>query len=229
MAAIWPLSNLTDRVDPKKIYLLSMVLTVIAPLGFASTAGGFWTAALWRCLQGIGLAGTYMPGLKLLTDVVPESARSRTVAWYTALFYVGAALSLYFGTNLNGLMGWRWIWMFSASGPAIALLMVWLILPAAPPNIADLPAGRLLDLRPALTNRKVMGFTMAYSAHSAELMGFYTWIVAFLTFSQGMQHPGTPGTSLGIGAIASTVTLLAVPASVLGNEAAEHFGRLRVL
>ncbi len=88
--------------------------------------------------------------------------------------------------------------MFSASGPAIALLMVWLILPAAPPNIADLPAGGLLDLRPALTNRKVMGFTLAYSAHSAELMGFYTWIVAFLTFSQGMQHPGTPGTSLGI-------------------------------
>ncbi len=229
VAAIWPLSNLTDRVDPKKIYLLSMVLTVIAPLGFASTAGGFWTAALWRCLQGVGLAGTYMPGLKLLTDVVPESVRSRTVAWYTAIFYVGAALSLYFGTNLNGLMDWRWIWMFSASGPAIALLMVWLILPAAPPNIADLPTSGLLDLRPALTNRKVMGFTMAYSAHSAELMGFYTWIVAFLTFSQGMQHPGTPGTSLGIGAIASTVTLLAVPASLLGNEAAGRFGRLRVL
>ena len=54
--------------------------------------------------------------------------------------------------------------MFSASGPAIALLMVWLILPAAPPNIADLPAGGLLDLRPALTNREVMGFTLAYSA-----------------------------------------------------------------
>ena len=86
VAAIWPLSNLTDRVDPKKFYLLSMLLTVIAPLGFASTVGGFWTAALWRCLQGIGLAGTYMPGLKLLTDVVPESARSRTVAWYTAIF-----------------------------------------------------------------------------------------------------------------------------------------------
>ena len=91
-----------------------MMLTIIAPLGFALTAGGFWSAALWRCVQGIGLAGTYMPGLKLLTDIVPKSAQSRTVAWYTSFFYVGAALSLSYGTNLNAYIGWRWIWMFSA-------------------------------------------------------------------------------------------------------------------
>ena len=99
--ATWPLSSLTDRVDPKIIYLLFMVIAVISPLGFAITSQGFWTATIWRTLQGIGLAGTYMPGLKLLTDIVSESNRSRTVAWYTALFYVGAALSLFYGTNLN--------------------------------------------------------------------------------------------------------------------------------
>ena len=56
--AIWPLSSLKDRVDPKKIYLIFMLIAVITPLGFAITSQGFWTAIIWRTLQGIGLAGT---------------------------------------------------------------------------------------------------------------------------------------------------------------------------
>ena len=229
VVATWPLSSLTDRVDPKKIYLLFMAIAVIAPLGFAMTAQGFWTASIWRILQGIGLAGTYMPGLKLLTDIVPESDRSRTVAWYTALFYVGAALSLYYGANLNGLIDWKWIWIFASIGPALALVIVWLILPSIPPKISDKPNEHLLDLRPALKNRKVMGYTIAYFAHCAELMGFATWIVAFLTYSHGLQNAGTIGTALSIGSIATFVTLLAVPSSVLGNEVSVRYGRLPVL
>ena len=134
--ATWPLSSLTDRVDPKIVYLLCMSISLIGTIGFAVNAQGFWTATIWRTLQGIGLAGTYMPGLKLLTDIVPESDRSRSVAWYTALFYVGAALSLYIGMNLNGLMNWKSIWIFVSIGPAFALLIVWLIIPATPPKIS---------------------------------------------------------------------------------------------
>ena len=227
--ATWPLSSLTDRVDPKKIYLLFLVIAVISPLGFAITSQGFWTAIIWRTLQGIGLAGTYMPGLKLLTDIVSESDRSRTVAWYTALFYVGAALSLFYGANFNGIMGWKWIWIFSSIGPALSWIIVWLIIPSVPPKILDKPTERLLDLRPALKNRKAMGYAIAYFAHCAELMGFATWIVAFLTYSHNLQHSGTIGTALSIGTIATFVTLLAVPSSVLGNEMSIRFGRLPIL
>jgi len=227
--ATWPLSSLTDRVDPKIIYLLFMVIAVISPLGFAITSQGFWTATIWRTLQGIGLAGTYMPGLKLLTDIVSESNRSRTVAWYTALFYVGAALSLFYGSNLNGIMDWKWIWIFASFGPVLSFIIVWLIIPSVPPKILDKPTERLLDLRPALKNRKAMGYAIAYFAHCAELMGFATWIVAFLTYSHSLQHSGTIGTALSIGYIATFVTLLAVPSSVLGNEMSIRFGRLPIL
>ena len=41
----------------------------------------------------------------------------------------------------------------------------------------------LLDLRSILVNRKVIGLPWRI-LHTAELMGFYTWIVAFLTFSK---------------------------------------------
>ena len=229
LAAIWPLSNITDRIDPKKIYSYSMALTIVSPLGFALTAEGFWTAMFWRFLQGVGLAGTYMPGLKLLTDIVPKSAQSRTVAWYTSFFYVGAALSLSYGTNLNAFLDWREVWLFAAVGPFIALLFVWLMIPSVKIKFEGKSNWGLLDLRSILANRKVIGFTLAYSAHTAELIGFYTWIVAFLTFSQAGINSEDLTSFLAVGTIASTVTLLAVPASIFGNEAARRFGRLKVL
>ena len=120
----------------QKKFIFFVCRFLLGTIGFAVNAQGFWTATIWRTLQGIGLAGTYMPGLKLLTDIVPESNRSRSVAWYTALFYVGAALSLYIGMNLNGLMNWKSIWIFVSIGPAFALLIVWLIIPSTPPKIS---------------------------------------------------------------------------------------------
>ncbi len=62
------LVSLTDRVDPLRIYLCSTALGALSLLGFALIADGFWSALIFRTLSGIALAGTYMPGLKALTD-----------------------------------------------------------------------------------------------------------------------------------------------------------------
>ena len=68
MLAVPVLVGLTDRVDPRRIYLLGVALTVISHAGFAWLAEGFWSALLLRALAGVGWAGTYMTGLKLLAD-----------------------------------------------------------------------------------------------------------------------------------------------------------------
>ena len=43
---------------------------IVAACGalFSFLAGGFWSALLCQALIGIGLAGTYIPGMKALTD-----------------------------------------------------------------------------------------------------------------------------------------------------------------
>src|SRR5437879_7186884 len=56
------LSSLTDRVDPKRIYLGSVALTALAFAGFACVATGFWSALAFRALWGGGWGGRYMPG-----------------------------------------------------------------------------------------------------------------------------------------------------------------------
>jgi hypothetical protein len=60
-------------------------------LGFALTAEGFWSALLWRLLSGVGLAGTYMPGLKALVDRISAERQPRWISHYTASFSLGTS------------------------------------------------------------------------------------------------------------------------------------------
>ena len=70
------LSSITDRVGAKPIYLLFSVVGAAAGLAFAIWAQSFWAALALRFLGGVALAGVHMPGLKLLTDLVGERAKS---------------------------------------------------------------------------------------------------------------------------------------------------------
>src|SRR5690606_12041293 len=55
-ASVPVLVSLTDRIDPKRIWLFCGVLTVVANFGFAYLTNGFWSAMLFRALAGVGLA-----------------------------------------------------------------------------------------------------------------------------------------------------------------------------
>ena len=68
VAAVPVLVTLTDRIDPRRIYLFSTSISALALLGFALFADGLWSATLYRTIGGVGLAGTYMPGLRILSD-----------------------------------------------------------------------------------------------------------------------------------------------------------------
>jgi MFS family permease len=87
------LVTLTDRVDPRAVYLTGVAMTIASHWGFAAFAEGFWTAAALRALAGIGWAGTYMTGLKLLADRVDATLMSRAVAGHAASIGVAGSLS----------------------------------------------------------------------------------------------------------------------------------------
>jgi MFS family permease len=72
-----------------------------------------------------------------------------------------------------------------------------------------------------------MGYTLAYMVHNFELFGFRSWLVVFLAFNASLQPGGTA--PLAPASFAALVVLLALPASVSGNEIALRFGRRRVV
>ena len=225
--AVGILTAITDRVDPKRVYLTSMLVSLGAALGYGLAADGFVSASLWRCLQGIGLAGTYMPGLKALTDIAPARLRSRFVSFYTASFGVGASVSIFLAGWLEPSIGWRHVFIVCAAGPALAFLLVWVVLPAKAAGAWS--ASRWLNFRPVFSNRPALGFTLGYAAHNAELFGFRTWVVAFLVFSQSMQSEGAIGLLYSAATIAAIINLAGLPASIITNEIAGRCGRVATL
>jgi len=231
-AAATPLLvGLTDRVDPRWIYLPSVLLAAVALFLFAALAHGLWSAAALRLLAGIALAGTYMPGLRALSDSVAGPRQSRAVTFYTASFSIGTAMSVYFAGVLMPAVGWRHAAGILGLGPLAAAAVFALFVPrrrgrwAAPPT-----RGGGMDLRmvrAVVANRKAMGYVLGYAVHCWELFGFRSWLVAFLVFCAGLQ----PGWSapVSLQGIATVIMLFGVPASLLGNEGAMALGRRRAI
>ena len=231
LTAVPVLVSLTDRVPPRRIFYLSLLLSAVSSAGFAFLANGFWTAVVFRTLSGVALAGSYMPGLKLLSDhlkaATGDSDQSRAVAFYTSSFGIGTAASYY----LSGVVAteWNWHWAFglAALTPFVTIVISAIALPGKDPVHTGAPDTHLLDFRPVLRCRAAMGYVLAYTAHNFELFAFRSWIVTYLVFAAA-TGPGTT-TTWSATAIAAFINLLGMPSSVLGNELSRRIGRHRTI
>jgi MFS family permease len=223
MAAVPVLAALTDRVDARRIYLVASLVAAAGTAGFALLAQGPVTAGLSQLLVGVGIAGTYMPGLRALTDNTGGMAQTRAVSFYTAFFGVGVSLSLLLAQQVADMHGWRAAFGVAALGPLVAAAMVLAGLPPRPARGA-VANTRLLDLRPVLANREASRYIYGYAVHCWELFGSRSWMVAFLSFAQTMvPAPLAPA------AIHALANLGSPVASIVGNEAALRVGRSRVI
>ena len=226
LVAVPVLVGLTDRMDPKRIYLASAALGGASLLGFALIANGFWSGLLFRTLSGVALAGTYMPGLKALTDRVAENIRPRAVAFYTASFGIGGSLSFLISGEAAAAWSWQAAFAVVALGTPLSMALAGYAMTARRGLAHAKPETHLLDFRPVFRNREAMAYISAYTAHNFELFGFRGWIVAFLFFSQSLQPDYA---SWNVILIVTVITLIAVPASVVGGELAMRYGRRRLL
>ena len=191
MVSVPVLVTLTDRVDPKRIYLFGVAASVAGHLMFALTADGFWSAMATRALTGLGWAGTYMTGLKLLADRVDARMMSRATAGHAASIGISGALSFACGDLIAGAAGWRAAFVVAAISAALAWLMVALAVPAQGSPAKPAGDGRgLYDFRPVLANRSAMAYAIAYSIHTLEMSAVRGWGVAFLGSVAATCVPG---------------------------------------
>lgn len=226
MVAVPVLTALTDRVDARKIYLAATLLAALGNLGLALLARSFASGLVFQILAGIGLAGMYMPGLKLLSDHVTGAKQSRFVAFYTSSFGVAASLSFVVAGAIASLLDWRYAFGLAVAG-ALAAALLTLLVPRGATASDTRSLARLLDVRPVLRNRGAMVYVLGYAAHNFELFAIRGWIVTFLIFSQSLQPAGAIAWSAPV--VAGVATLLGVVTSILGNEVAMRFGRRRFI
>jgi predicted MFS family arabinose efflux permease len=229
MLSVLVLVTLTDRIDPKRVYLFGVALTVTGHLLFGLFAEGFWSALLLRALTGMGWAGTYMTGLKLLADRVDAKMMSRATAGHAASIGISGALSFATGDVIANLAGWPVAFLSAGASAAVAWVLVAAIVSAQ--SSAPTPAKdgrRLYDFRPVFRNSSAMAYAIAYCIHTLEMSALRGWGVAFLGYVAATT--GAAAASLLSPAIVATgLGLIGTFASVAGNEAAIRFGRKRLV
>ena len=227
MVSVPVLVTLTDRLDTRSVYLFGVALTVLGHVLFSTVADGFWSALFSRALTGVGWAGTYMTGLKLLADKVEGKLMSRATAGHAASIGISGAFSFAFAELIANLAGWRAAFAAAALSAAVAWFMVALAFPrqTRAPSLAKKQSA-LFDFRPVFRNRSAMAYAFTYCIHTFEFHAVRGWGVVFLAFvagttgSESLLSPPMVLTLLG---------LIATVTSVVGNEVAIHFGRRRLI
>ncbi len=219
---------LTDRMPARRVYMLGTGLTALSHIGFALVADGFWTAFIMRVLAGIGWAGTYMPGLKAITDPLEGNAQSRAVSWHAAGVGISGAASFAVAGVIDHFAGPTAAFLAGGVAALLAFTIAGLVLPAAlPKSEAKSAQRRLLDFRPVLRNRAAMAWIAGYTVHTWELAALRAWGFTFL--AAVVAREGAPSWLPGPTILFTLVALVGIAVSITGNETAQRWGRLRVV
>lgn len=228
MLSVPILVTLTDRVDAKLVYLFGVGCTIVGHLLFGFYADGFWSAMLTRALTGIGWAGTYMTGVKLLADQVDAKLMSRAVTGHAASIGVSGALSFSCADLIANAYGWEAAFIAAGVSAALAWCIVAMAAPRrTAPAATAADGGALFDFRPVFRNRSAMAYAQAYCIHTLEMNALRGWGVAFLGFVAAGAADGAWRVSPA--AVLTALGLIGTAASVLGNEAAIRLGRRRLI
>jgi MFS family permease len=221
VAAVPLVMGLSDRIPPKRLFIAGALTGAAASLGFALLADGLWSGIAFRLLTGVGIAGTYMPALKCLADSLEEPQRSRATSYYTSVFALGTALSIWAGGAAAEWLDWRWAFGVAGAGNLVGLLVGWAVLPTGNTDHAAGPR-HALDFRPVFRNGPAMRNVLVYFTHTWEVFALRVWIVTFLVFVEGFR-----GSAFAISpvTIAMCVALVGVPASMAFGEIAARRNR----
>jgi len=225
--AVVLLTSLTDYTHPKYIYLATSLWAGLAGILFSLWAEGVYSAMILRTLMGIGFAGTYMPGLRLVSERFPSAERGMAVGIYVGAFTLGAAVSLFLTGVLSSLLPWRWAFLITALGPIAGGVMAFFKLGEVATTKREEEAK--LPLVEVLRNRPALMMIGGYVAHMWEMFGMRGWIVAFLTACfLTAQYDLERAVSLGA-VIAGAVTLAGALSNALGGALSDRFGRANTI
>jgi MFS family permease len=223
MAAVPLLSSLTDRVDARSVWLAACALAAAGAVGFALVADGVWSAAAMQAIAGAGLAGTYMPGLKVMTDRLPSVPKPRHVAFYTTSFTAGSSLSFWIVGTLGHSLSLPTAVLVTACGPIAAFALVALFLHRVDvhPEAHETPHWDAV-----FRSRETMRYVIGYAAHTWELFALRAWLVPFVTFCVALKGTESP---IAATTLAAIVSMIGVPASIAGAELTTRTSRERVI
>lgn len=179
-------SLLIDKYNPKYFIVIGAFLAGFSGIIFAILAEGFWLTLLLRMISGIGIAGIYVPGMRILTDLFPIHKRGEAVGIYVGSLVLGSGFSLLVSGLSIEYIGWQGVIFITSCLSIIAsMLMIYIKIPTQKSEESSLKfqwnaIKRVLKKKNLLVNA-------GYAGHSWELYAMWAWIGPFLVYYYGVQ------------------------------------------
>jgi MFS family permease len=225
--AVVVLTSLTDYVNTKYIYVITSFWAGLAGILFSWWAEGFYSAMILRTLMGIGFAGTYMPGLRMVSERFLPQERGRAVGIYVGAFTLGAAISLFFTGILHSLIRWRWAFFITSLGPIAGGMIALVKLNGVAKTKAEEESK--IPLMEVVRNKPALMMIGGYAAHMWEMFGVRGWIVAFLTACLLTANYRLEKAVNLSATISGAVTLVGALSNMLGGTLSDRFGRANTI
>jgi MFS family permease len=208
------LSALTDRINTRNIFIISVLWSGTANLMFALFAHDYTSALVLRALTGIGMGGTYMPGLKLVAEKFAPQERGRAVGIYVGSLVLGTSLSLAVTGGIASLAGWRAAFIACTIGVYIGAFLSLPVFKGYIPLVHKEEDANFSS--EIVKNKPAFLMILGYSSHMWEMYGMRSWLAPFfvaIMVSHGMAHGIATGwaataaaTIIGIGAFSTVIT-----------------------
>ena len=174
------LSELADRIGPKRVFLWSNISTAIASLTFAILARGYYSGLLLYTLIGLSLGGTYTTGIMLISDRYSSKTRGRAIGAFIASTSLSYTLSL----GISGIAlrygGYHLSFLLTCLGPLVGSILICITLASTPSSPSPRREEQKFSIE-VLHNKSAILLIVAYTWHSWELIGMWTWTPAFLS------------------------------------------------
>jgi len=222
-AAVLVVLPLTDRFRPSRVIATGALLTWLANMLLALVARDVVSASILRVIAGFGLAGVYMPGVRLVAESADAARRGSAVGLYVAAFYLGSSVSIFATGLLLTPFGWRG----AAIGLGIlALVALPLAIVATRGMLSSAGDRARLDLA-VLRNPPLVRSIAAYTGHSWELFTMRAWLPAFLAAAFALRGLSPTDASATASQWAAILLALGVPGVFVGGWASDRVGRAR--
>ncbi|AAR35864.2 MFS transporter [Geobacter sulfurreducens] len=208
------LSALTDRLNTKRIFIGAALWSGTANLLFGLYAHDYASAMILRALTGIGMGGTYMPGLKLVAERFEPSKRGRAVGIYVGALVLGASLSLALTGAVATVAGWRVAILVCSAGVYLGAGLS-LIVFQGYEQVRHVTSDQTFQ-KEIVRNKPAFLMILGYGSHMWEMYGMRSWLAPFFTASlvrQGIDQGAATGWAataaaaiVGIGTFSTAIT-----------------------
>ena len=217
------LSTLSDRLNIRWIFITAALWSGAANLLFALYAHDYLSGLILRGLTGIGMGGTYMPGLKLVAERFASHQRGRAIGIYVGSLVLGASLSLVVPGIVAGIWGWRTAMLACSLGVFFGVCLSFLVFRGYRPSRSQPSprgfSGEILQNRPALL------VILGYASHMWEMYGMRSWLAPF--FAAALAGWGfSTGSATATGAtIAAVLVGIGAFSTAITGSLSDRFGR----